>query len=228
MMKRLLWASSFVALALLISACSGSKPTSNTSSKPTNSNTSASATKKEAPKPQTPIANKPKPADAKTKDVPNKVPTPKDWIYMYDDVKGYGFYVPEGSKGDSGVVDNVSTFYCDTPSGIGVVVYAWKDANHTKESLMESAIKVLGDAWGATVTAGKLEAESEDYAIAEASATGADGKKSKMKILVGTDVTDNYVMFVFTDADKFEANKQIIEEIWGSFEMYSGGASGNS
>jgi hypothetical protein len=49
-----------------------------------------------------------------------------------------------------------------------------------------------------------------------------------MKMLVGTDVTDNYVMVVYTPEDKYEANKSIIDQIWGSFEMYSGGASGNS
>jgi general stress protein 26 len=42
-----------------------------------------------------------------------------------------------------------------------------------------------------------------------------------MKILVGTDVTDNYVMIVGTDESKFEANKEIIDAIWGSFEMWS-------
>jgi hypothetical protein len=50
----------------------------------------------------------------------------------------------------------------------------------------------------------------------------------KGKILVGTDVTDNYLVLVGGDADKFTANEKTIDEIWGSFGMYSGGASGNS
>jgi hypothetical protein len=81
---------------------------------------------------------------------------------------------------------------------------------------------------GENVTAGSLQGESEDYALAEASSVDSDGAKYKMKILVGTDVTDNYVMVVYTPEDKYEANKGIIDQIWGNFEMYSGGASGNS
>jgi hypothetical protein len=58
--------------------------------------------------------------------------------------------------------------------------------------------------------------------------TGDDGKPGKGKILVATDVTDNYLMFVGGDASKFESNEKTIDEIWGSFGMYSGGYSGNS
>ena len=46
--------------------------------------------------------------------------------------------------------------------------------------------------------------------------------------MVGTDVTDNYVMILGTDPDKFAANEKIIDEIWGSFEIWSGGASGKN
>ena len=55
-----------------------------------------------------------------------------------------------------------------------------------------------------------------------------DGKAGKGKILVATDVTDNYIVFVGGDADKFASNEKTIDEIWGSFGMYSGGYSGNS
>ena len=46
--------------------------------------------------------------------------------------------------------------------------------------------------------------------------------------VVATDVTDNYMLFVGGDADKFASNEKTIDEIWGSFGMYSGGFSGNS
>jgi len=35
-------------------------------------------------------------------------------------------------------------------------------------------------------------------------------------------------VIVGTDADKYAANEKTIDEIWGSFGMYSGGASGNN
>jgi hypothetical protein len=226
MNKKICWFSLLTMLSLLISACGGKPAPAGNANKPANANTSAA--KKEPPKPQAAVKNEAKPADAKTKDVPNKVPTPKDWIYVYDDVKGYGFYVPEGTKGESSTVGGVDTFTAETPSGVNVIVFAWKDKTETKESLLTEAIRILKEDWGETVTAGKLEGESEDYAVAEAASTDANGNKYKMKILIGTDVTDNYVMFVYTDDSKFEANKQIIDEIWGGFEMYSGGASGKN
>jgi hypothetical protein len=35
-------------------------------------------------------------------------------------------------------------------------------------------------------------------------------------------------MIIGTPADKFAANEKTIDEIWGNFEMWSGGSSGNS
>ena len=229
MKKNILGVGSLAALLLLLNACGGAPATSNANkaATPTAAKTTASPAAAKKAEPKTEVKNETKPADAKTKNVPNKVATPKDWIYYYDDVKGYGFSLPEGSKGDNQTEDGVDIFTASTPSDIGVVVFAWKDKKASKEDLMDEAIRTMKEDWGETVTAGKLEGESDDYAVAEAASTDPEGKKYKMKILVGTDVTDNYVMFVYTDEDKYAANKAIVDEIWGSFEMYSGGASAN-
>lgn len=158
-----------------------------------------------------------------------KNPVPKDWVYMYESKKGYGFYLPAGSTGNFETVKGINVFSAVTPapSEIAVVVLAYKDKRLTKDDLLDDAVDFL-EGMGETVEAGDLTAESEDYAVAEASTVDEHGKKSRVKILVGTDVTDNYVMIVGTDASKFEANRTIIDAIWGSFEMWSGGASGKS
>ena len=52
--------------------------------------------------------------------------------------------------------------------------------------------------------------------------------EGKLRILVGTDVTDNYVMILGAEDAKFAANEQIIDEIRVGFEMWSGGASGGN
>ena len=52
--------------------------------------------------------------------------------------------------------------------------------------------------------------------------------KYKMKTLLATDVTDNYLMFVGTPEKDWAANEATVDELWGSFEMWSGGASGDS
>jgi hypothetical protein len=176
---------------------------------------------------KTGIKNAPRPK-GNAKSV-KKVPVPKDWVYMYESKKGYGFYLPAGSVGGFEKVKGIDLFTAVTPapSEISVIVLAYKDKKLTKDDLLDDAVDFL-EGMGETVEAGELTAESEDYALADAITTDANGVKSKVRILVGTDITDNYVMIVGTDASKFESNKNIIDLIWGSFEMWSGGASGKS
>jgi hypothetical protein len=78
---------------------------------------------------------------------------------------------------------------------------------------------------GQAVTPGALRAEREDYAIADATTVHPELGKGKLRILVGTDITDNYIMILGASVKNFDANEKIIDTIWGSFEMWSGGAS---
>jgi hypothetical protein len=227
-------------MTLALSACGNSVTVTNGNSNSTantaNSNAgaaNANAAKAGAkpPEPKTEIKNEKRPEGQQSKAIPadKKVPVPANWIYYSDEVKGYGFWLPEGSTGDSSNVNGTDVFVAKvpSPSDVRVEVYAWKDKTLSKEDLLNMTIADMKEQ-GETVTAGSLQGESDDYALAEASSVDSDGKKYKMKILVGTDVTDNYVMVVYTPEEKYEANKGIIDQIWGNFEMYSGGASGNS
>ena len=191
------------------------------STKPANSNSA-----KKDDKPKTALKDEKKPTEGTAKTAKKGNPVPDNWIYIYDEAKGYGFYVPEGTTGASDTVDGVDTFLASTPapSELGIVVIAFKDKQMTKEDLLDVAVKFLEE-MGETVKPGNLTGESAEYAVAEATTTNKDGTKGKAKILVGTDVTDNYVMLVGTDEAKYAANEKIIDEIWGSFEMWSGGAS---
>lgn len=169
-----------------------------------------------------------KPA-GETKKQKNAPTIPTDWVYYADSTKGYGFSLPSGSvEGESGRTDNgVDYFTAETPQKISVIVYAFKDSSLTKDDLLDRAVSAL-EAMGEKVTPGKLTGESEDYAVGDATSESKDGTKSTLKILVGTDVTDNYVMIVRSATADFEKNKATMDMIWGSFEMYSGGASGNN
>jgi hypothetical protein len=191
-----------------------------------NSANTATAPKKDE-KPKTKLENEKKPEGKPTK--VKEVSVPADWIYHYNEERGYGFSLPAGSEGTHETVDGVDVFIAGTPSPseIGVIVVAFKDSKLSKEDLLNQAEEIL-KSLGTTVETGKLTGESEDYAVAEATMTRADGGKSKAKVLVGTDVTDNYVMIVGSEEAKYAANQKIIDEIWGSFEMWSGGASGNN
>lgn len=219
---------------LMMGGCTASFSTNNgkpaAAASNTNSNSAsntAAAKKTDKPKPPTEkLKDEKKPEGEKGKQA-KKIEVPKDWLFVYDEAKGYSFYVPEGSAGSSETVEGIETFVAVTPAPSEVTVYvlAYKDKKLTKEDLLDDAVKFL-EGMGEKVTPGKLTAESDDYSLADASTTSAENVKSKYKILVGTDVSDNYVMIVGTEESKFAANEKIIDEIWGSFEMWSGGASG--
>src|SRR5260221_1274527 len=179
------------------------------------------------PKPAASTSTAPK---ANEKKAPSTNPVPSDWVRMYNDAKGYEFYVPAGTKDQSQNVEGVDVYLANVPApyDIGVVVVAFKDKTLTKDDLFKRAENIIKSMGEKDI---KIDAPKElnaDYSLANCSSVDEKGKTTKAKILVGTDVTDNYIILVGTDADKFGANEKTIDEIWGSFGMYSGGASGNS
>lgn len=164
------------------------------------------------------------------KKAPSTNPVPADWIRMYDEVKGYEFMVPQGTKDSQDTKDGVDVYIASVPApyGIGVMVVAFKNKTLSKEDLLQRAQNVLKAFNVKDVKIEPPKELSDDYSIATYTGTGDDGTASKGKILVATDVTDNYIMFVDSVAGQFDANEKTIDEIWGSFGMYSGGSSGNS
>lgn len=227
---------------LALSGCSSANTTNTNTSTNTTANKTASsspaansnaansnASKPGASKPTDPVKNEEKPKDRTAKDVPKKVPVPQNWVYTYDDQKGYGFQVPQGTTADYKTINGVNFYEAWTPdpADVWVLVAAWKDKTLSKDDLVANAKGAL-ESYGENVTVGPLQSLSDDYGLAEASSTDSDGKKWKYKILVGTDVTDNYVMIVGAEEAKYEANKDVLDAIWGSFEIWSGGASGKS
>lgn len=173
------------------------------------------------------------PATAKTtKKLPeNKVnPVPADWITMSDEVRGYEFKVPQGTQHKTDTVDGVDVYIATVPApyDVAVMIFAFKDKTLTKADLMKRVEAVLASMGEKDIKVTDVKELSDDYDVATFTSVDKDGKASKGKALVGTDVTDNYIVIVGTDADKFAANEKTIDEIWGSFGMYSGGSSGNS
>lgn len=190
--------------------------------KPTASNSNSGNTAKADGKDKPKLTNEAKPTEGKAKTANKSNPVPQDWIYVYDSAKGYGFSMPEGSEGQSETIDGIDVFAATTPapSEIDVFVLAYKDKTRTKEDLLNDAVEFL-TALGQEVTPGDLKAEGGDYAVADATTVHPSRGKGKLRILVGTDITDNYVMILGTEEGRFAANESIIDAIWGSFEMWS-------
>ncbi|MEQ1603338.1 MAG: hypothetical protein ABL999_00560 [Pyrinomonadaceae bacterium] len=217
-------------IASMLSGCSFSVGTGNNAApaKPANtvaansSNSNTTSAKTESAKPK--LADEKKPEG--TAKSAKKNPVPDSWVYVYDEKKGYGFSLPEGSTGEMEKLEGIDVMVATTPapSEIDVFVLAYKDETLSKQDLLTDAVKFL-EGMGQKVTPDKLHAESDEYAVADATTVLSTGGKGKVRILVGTDVTDNYVMIIGTDESKFAANESIIDQIWGSFEMWSGGGS---
>jgi hypothetical protein len=138
--------------------------------------------------------------------------------------------VPQGTDHKTQTVEGVDVYLAAVPAPyeLGVMVVAFKDKTLTKEDLMKRAENVIKSLGGKEIKMDPPKELNEDYSLVTFTNTGDDGKPEKGKILVATDVTDNYILFVGGDAEKFAANEKTIDEIWGSFGMYSGGSSGNS
>ena len=208
-MKRIVFC---VSLMALVAAGCSQKPAANTASSPT-------------PKPAASTAS-----SSKTEKKVSTNPVPSDWIRKHDDAKGYEFQVPQGSKDAQDTKDGVDVYMASVPApyDIGVMVVAFKDKTLSKEDLIKKAEDILKAFEEKDIKIDPPKELSDDYSLCTFTSTGKDGKPGKGKLLVATDVTDNYIMFVGGDADKFAANEKTIDEIWGSFGMYSGGFSGNS
>lgn len=208
------------ALALVAVGCS-QKPAANTSS------TTTAATPKPAASTTTTAATS---APKSEKKAPSTNPVPADWVRMHDDAKGYEFMVPQGTKDAQETKDGIDVYTAGVPAPyeLGIMVVAFKDKTLSKEDLIEKAQNVLKAFGEKDIKFEPAKELSNDYSVVTFTSTSDDGKTGKGKILVATDVTDNYLMFVGGDADKFAANEKTIDEIWGSFGMYSGGFSGNS
>ena len=169
-------------------------------------------------------------AAAKTVPAAKIIPVPDNWITMEDGKKGYSFEVPEGTERHGEKANGVDVFIALTPkpSEVGVMAMAFKDPNLTKDDLVKVATGTLAELGAKNVKIGSLTELSEDYSLASYTALDEDGKPVKGKVLVATDVTDNYVMLVEVEEPQYQANEKIIDQIWGSFLMHSGGASGKS
>jgi hypothetical protein len=194
-----------------------------------------------APAPSNSNANAPKPAASPSPATTAKketklpaakaAPVPTDWIKLADEVKGYEFQVPAGTKGDGQTTPSgVDAYAAEVPApyDVHILVFAFKDKTKTKDDLIAGAKAALESMGEKDVTIDGLTEITDDYSIANFSSTDDKGVKTKGKVLVATDVTDNYIMMVATDETKFAGNEKTIDAIWGSFTMYSGGSTGNS
>jgi hypothetical protein len=218
-MKKNLLLCAVLCASLVLAACS--KPAANNSNAPANANANKAGGNTNG----APVAKKETKVPAE-----KAAPVPTDWVKLTDSTKGYEFMVPAGTEGKQQTENGVDVYMASVPAPyeLGVMVLAFKNENASKDDLLKSATASL-EALGEKDI--KFEALTEingDYSVATFTSTGKDGKKGKGKVLVATDVTDNYIVLVGGDEAKFAGNEKTMDAIWGSFAMHSGGYTGES
>ena len=157
-------------------------------------------------------------------------PVPGDWTELADAKKGYSFHVPAGTTDTQKSVGGVDFYFAQTPAphNIEVMVAAFKDAKLSKDDLLKHAEEALGALGNKQIARGTVTEVNDDYSVAEMTMLDESAVKYKTLVLVATDVTDNYIMIIGTPETEFAKNKDTLDAIWGSFQMWSGGASGES
>lgn len=230
--------SSILSAVLLISACGKSTtnpaPANSPSSTPKANSTNKVANNK--PKTNTKLkpGEKPPNAPANSKTVPEgkKVAVPADWVTVYDQNRGYEFQVPENTKDDWQSVDEDIDVYLAVlpdPAKVMVMVVAYTDPDSEKDKILVKAKSVLEGMGEKDIKFSDTKEElNSDYYLVEFSSTDKGGAKTKGKLLVGIDKNDNFLMFVASPEEEYKNNEKVIDEVWSSFQMYSGGLSGNS
>jgi hypothetical protein len=160
-------------------------------------------------------------------------PVPTDWIELTDSVRGFSFSVPAGSVGNAEDKNGFLGFAAVLPKPydkVVVMTFAFKDAKRSLDDLAHDAESILGkvlDEGDIKVTATKDI--TDDYRLLEiTSADTKDKSKNHWKVLLATDVTDNYILITGTPESEFAANEPTMDSTWGSFDMLSGGFSGES
>jgi len=192
--------------------------------------TTSRSTNAGSPTPATKATTSGSPTAAKTLPASKIVPAPANWITMADDRKGYSFEVPEGTEHSIEHSNGIDVFIASTPAptAVGVMVMAFKDPSLSKADLVKVATGGLEGLGAKNVKIGELTELSDDYSLGAYTALNSEGKPVRGKVLVATDVTDNYVMVIGSEEPEYKANEKVIDEIWGSFSMQSGGSSGKN
>ncbi len=178
-----------------------------------------------------PPADKPPAAISdKLPETVKKNPAPKDWDVFYDDVRQYAFAAPKGSmyttdELESTISSDGKLSYWDivppSPYEFTIDFVSFKDATLTQDDLIDDAQAWLVDDDKATDVKFDEPIQINGRSkLVHYDETLEGGKHQKGMVLVFTDVTDNYMLFVDIDADKYDANDEIMDGVWQSFTIY--------
>jgi hypothetical protein len=181
------------------------------------------AARQSASPPRTSKPGGPPKPDAAAKAVPpgKSPPAPADWDTYTDAERGYRFKVPKGTRTDSRAVAGFDRLIASVPDPqrVAVLVVAFRESRFSKEELLEAAKRTLEKLGENNIKVDLRTKLSDDFELVEITSTAGNGLVTKLKALLATNATDNYVMLLGSPEPSFKADEQTIDIIWGSFVM---------
>jgi hypothetical protein len=164
-----------------------------------------------------PVAKK-KPSKQKG-DKPLEVPA--EWEEWRDEVKKYGFSLPKGTKTSQKTSDGVEFLEAmlPAPHKVDALAAVWRDKTLSKDDLFGEAKGLLETLGSSGVVYAGCEDLDNVFRVCDVEFT-TNGEKAKGGVLVGTDVSDNYIMIAATPEADFEKNLPTIGSLLGSYFLF--------
>ena len=149
------------------------------------------------------------------------LPAPADWDTYTDVEKGYRFKLPKGTQTDSRSVAGFDRLIAMVPEPrkVAVMVVVFRESRFSKDELLEAAKRTLERLGEKEIKVDSRITLSEDHELAALTSDAGNGMITKIKSLLATRGTDNYVMLVGSPEPSFKADEPTIDQIWGSFVM---------
>ncbi|HEY6330097.1 MAG TPA: hypothetical protein VI756_12230, partial [Blastocatellia bacterium] len=133
--------------------------------------------------------------DPKEKPIPpdKAAPIPADWTTYTDTERGYKLRLPKGTVTDSKVTDGFDRFIASVPEPqkTAVMIVSFRESTFTKDELLEAAKRTLEKVGEANIKIDSRSRISDDYELAYVSSTSGNGTITHLKVLLGTNGTDN-------------------------------------
>ncbi|MBK8936841.1 MAG: hypothetical protein IPM79_04110 [Polyangiaceae bacterium] len=161
--------------------------------------------------------------DSAKKSPPTKkrLAVPEAWENFEHATKQFGFWLPQGSATEDLTDNGLDIFRAELPKPTNVEawIYAYRDKTLTKADLWVDAEAAIKDHLkGTSIQMGPPEDLDEMFAVREA--TWTENNPVKGVVFVGTDVNDNYVMIVSSLASEYDANRDVIDQVWTNFYLF--------
>ena len=148
-------------------------------------------------------------------------PVPTEWTTYTDEEKRYQLRLPKGALTDSRVVDGFDRFIASVPEPRkeAVMIVTFRESRFSKDELLEAAKRTLEKVGEQNIKIDSRIKINDDFELVNVSSAASGGPVTHLKLLLGTNDTNNYIVIIGSVEPYFKADEREIDSIWGSFVM---------